>query len=220
MLRFLLRSPKAHTVQLPRFFIGAILLCGLFTSSLHAQHVEWASEVLGYSTQKAPYGAKQYSADQVLGKPNKCPATGDSPCAWLPASDPDQGMQEEWIKVGFSDPMKIQQVAVAENYYPGAIEKIILFDDNDRKRDSVVYQPHFDGIEAKVAHWIFQPRTRYEVTAVEIVLQPGLVQGPNEIDAIAISDLTTPLQAEINVAPNVNVGPRENLGPSINLFIT
>ncbi|MFI5201093.1 MAG: OmpA family protein [Candidatus Kapaibacterium sp.] len=200
-------------MKLLLFLIGAF--CSL-APPIHAQHIEWASEVLGYSSQKAPYGSHQYSAEQVLGKPNKCPATGDSPCAWLPANDPEQGTQEEWIKVGFTDPMKIQQVAIAENYYPGAIEKIILFDDNDRKRDSVVYQPHFDGIDAKVAHWLFEPRTRYNVAAVELVLQPGLVPGPNEIDAIAISDLTTPIQAEINVAPNVNVGPRENLGPNIN----
>lgn len=203
----------ARFVKLLLFFIGAF--CFL-ASPIRAQHVEWASEVLGYSSQKAPYGSHQYSAEQVLGKPNKCPATGDSPCAWLPASDPDQGTQEEWLKVGFTDPMKIQQVAIAENYYPGAIEKIILFDDQDRKRDSIVYQPHFDGIDAKVEHWRFEPRTRYTVAAVELVLQPGLVPGPNEIDAIAISDLTTPIQAEINVAPNVNVGPRENLGPNIN----
>ena len=217
MLRLLVgRSHKAHPVQLFTLLLWLIIFCGSAAMPLRAQHVEWASEVLGYSSQKPPYGAPQNSAEQVLGKPNKCPATGDSPCAWLPANDPDQGTQEEWIKVGFPSPMKIQQVAIAENYYPGAVEKIILFDDNDRKRDSVVYQPHFDGIEAKVAHWVFEPRTKYNVTAVEIVLQPGLVQGPNEIDAIAISDLTAPIQAEINVAPNVNVGPRQNLGPNIN----
>ena len=214
MIRTLVHSvSKARSVKTLLFFAGAFFF---FASPIRAQHVEWASEVLGYSSQKAPYGSPQYSAEQVLGKPNKCPATGDSPCAWLPASDPDQGTQEEWIKVGYTNPMKIQQVAIAENYYPGAIEKIILFDDNDRKRDSAVYQPHFDGIEAKVFTWRFMPRTMYEVSAVEIVLQPGLVQGPNEIDAIGISDLTTPIQAEINVAPNVNVGPRENLGPNIN----
>ncbi len=214
MIRTLVHSvSKARSVKTLLFFAGAFFF---FASPIRAQHVEWASEVLGYSSQKAPYGSPQYSAEQVLGKPNKCPATGDSPCAWLPASDPDQGTQEEWIKVGYTNPMKIQQVAIAENYYPGAIEKIILFDDNDRKRDSAVYQPHFDGIEAKVFTWRFMPRTMYAVSAVEIVLQPGLVQGPNEIDAIGISDLTTPIQAEINVAPNVNVGPRENLGPNIN----
>src|SRR5256885_7369116 len=55
-------------------------------------------------------------------KPNKCPSTGDSPCAWSPATDFDQGTQEEWIKVGFDTPMKIQQVAIAQNYYPRSEE--------------------------------------------------------------------------------------------------
>src|SRR5665213_2630667 len=117
MHHILVRSSNAHAAQRLRSFLGVFLVCVFFASSLRAQHVEWASEVLGYSSQKAPYGSPQYSAEQVLGKPNKCRATGDSPCAWLPASDPDQGSQEEWIKVGFTDPMKIQQVAVAENYY-------------------------------------------------------------------------------------------------------
>ncbi len=212
MYRSLVRNVfEARRAQLLTF--GVFLLCGIFAPPIRAQHVEWASQVIGFSSQK---GTKQYSAAQVLGIPNKCPATGDSPCAWQAAYDPDQGRQEEWIEVGFANPMKIQQVAIAENYYPGAIEKIILFDDNGRARDSVVYRPHFDGIEAKVAHWLFEPRTWYNVAAVKLVLQPGLVQGPNEIDAIAISDLTTPIEAKINVAPNVNVGPRENLGPNIN----
>src|SRR5581483_8955447 len=190
-----------------------LILFFLTNSLLYAQHVEWASQLIDFSSQKSE---KQYSAAQVLGKPNACPATGDSPCAWRPASDPDMGMQEEWVKVGFDEPMKIQQVAVAENFYPGAIEKVILYADRDRPRDSGIFAPHFDGINAKVWSWRFMPRTMYAVAAVRIVLQPGLVQGPNEIDAIAISDGTEAVQAEINVAPNVNVGVRENLGPNIN----
>jgi len=199
-----------------------IVLCSFLSSlfiatSLKAQidegpkpHIEWASEVIDFSSQKSP---KEFSADQVLGVPN---STGDSPCSWRPLNDPDMGNFEEYVKVGFERPMKIQQVAIAENFYPGAIEKIILFDDKDRRRDSVVYTPHFDGINAKIAHWRFATRTYYQVSAVEVVLQPGLVPGPNEIDAIAISDQFPEIQAEVNVAPNVKVGPRENLGPAIN----
>ena len=185
----------------------------LLQTPLFAQHVEWADQVLDYSSQRGP---RQYSAEQALGEPNKCPATGDSPCAWVPVTQPNEGPREEWIKVGFDEPMRFEQVAVAENFYPGAIEKIILFDDEDRRRDSMVYRPHWDGIDAKVSHWTFMARTNYAVSAVEIVTQPGLLSGQNEIDAIAISDSTEKIEAEINVAKNVNVGPRENLGPSIN----
>jgi OOP family OmpA-OmpF porin len=201
------------------FFLAFVSLFCCVVSEVRAQidegprpHVEWASEVLDFSSQD---GDKVHSANQALGIPNKYPATGDSPCAWLPKKGRDVGTMEEWIKVGFERPMKIQQVAIAENFYPGAIEKIILFDEHDRARDSVTYAPHFDGLNAKIAHWRFA-RTSYPVSAVEIVLQPGLVPGPTEIDAIAISDQFTEVKAEINVAPNVRVGLRENLGPAIN----
>ncbi len=200
-------------VTLPRWIRRSPLLLVLLQTPLFAQHVEWADQVLDYSSQRS---AKQYSAEQALGVPNKCPATGDSPCAWVPMTPPNEGPHEEWIKVSFDEPMKIQQVAVAENFYPGAIEKIILFDNEDRRRDSAVYHPHYDIIDAKVSHWIFATRTAYAVSAVEIVTQPGLLPGQNEIDAIAISDSHEKIEAEINVAKNVTVGPRESLGPNIN----
>ncbi len=206
-----------RNVILPRWIRRSPLLLVLLQTPLFAQHVEWADQVLDYSSQRGP---KQYSAEQALGVPNKCPTTGDSPCAWVPMTQPNEGPREEWIKVGFDEPMKIEQVAVAENFYPGAIEKIILFDDEDRRRDSVVYRPQYDNIFAKMKHWTFMSHTNYAVSAVEIVTQPGLLPGQNEIDAIAISDshnlIGDPLISFINVAKNVNVGPRENLGPNIN----
>ncbi len=190
--------------------LGAILL---FSGDLAAQQVQWASSVLGFSSQK---GTKEYSAQQVLGKPNKCPATGDSPCAWLPASDPDFGNFEEWIKVGFDKPMKISQYAIAENFYPGAVEKVILYDERDRERDVFTSTPGSDGLSAKVMHRIFYQKTAYAVASIKVVLQPGLVPGQNEIDAIAISDSPSPIEAQINIAPDQSFGPRENLGTGIN----
>jgi outer membrane protein OmpA-like peptidoglycan-associated protein len=205
-----------------KFFILIGVLLPL--RAIHAQTVEWASEVLGVSSEKKvefPVGSGKflehvYRAEQVLGKPNKCPATGDSPCAWLPENDPDQGPMEEWIKVGYARPMRIAQVGIAENFYPGAVEKVILFDDHDHARGTFSYTPASDGILAKVQHITFE-KTPYPVGAVEVVLQPGLVPGPNEIDAIGISDSPTPIQADINVAPDVaTIGRRENLGAAVN----
>ncbi|MDP4288706.1 MAG: hypothetical protein Q8922_12305 [Bacteroidota bacterium] len=152
--------------------------------------VQWASEVLGVSSEIHKPGEKGYGAEQVLGKPNKCPAVGDSPCAWLPGNDADVGNQEEWIKVGFERPMKITQVAVAENFYPDAISKIVLYDERDRERESYPSTPESAGLTERVHHLIIN-RTTYNVAAVKIVLQPGLVAGPNEIDAIGIADSWT-----------------------------
>src|SRR5688572_243141 len=92
---------------------------------VHAQEVQWASELLSFSSQKA---SVRYSAKQVLGKPNKMPATGETPCAWAGKYDGPMGGSEEKLKVGFKKPMQIQQVVIAENYAPGAVEKVILYD--------------------------------------------------------------------------------------------
>jgi OOP family OmpA-OmpF porin len=195
------------------FLLWSFMLLILIPVQLYAQDVQWANQLLGFSSQR---GVKEHSALQALGKPNKCPVTGDSPCAWVPMTGPGEGPREEWIKVGFDRSMKIQQVAIAQNIYPGAIEKIILYDDEDRKRDSVVYTPHYEGTDWKMARWTFASRKSYPVSAIEVVLQPGLLPGQCEIDAIAISDSKDAITADINVARNVNVGPRENLGASIN----
>ncbi len=177
--------------------------------------IQWASEVLDVSSEVHKPGEKGYGADQALGIPNKCPAVGDSPCAWLPANDADVGSQEEWIKVGFERPMKIMQVAIAENFYPDAISKIVLYDERDRERESYSSTPEAVGMGPRVHHLLIS-RTTYNVAAVKIVLQPGLVPGPNEIDAIAIADGWNKVEAQVNVMPDIRVGPRENLGPGIN----
>jgi len=95
--------------------------------SLYAQNVQWASSVLKYTSQ---FGKKQYAAKQVLGTPNKVPGFGSSPCAWAAKVDGEKDKVqvggEERIKVGFKKYIRIQQVAIAENYNPGAVEKVYL----------------------------------------------------------------------------------------------
>lgn len=197
--------------------LAAIFLLTLPRSVLAQtnEHVQWASEVLEVSSEVHRAGEKGYGADQALGKPNKCPAPGDSPCAWAPANDGDAGNAEEWIKVGFERPMKIVQVVVAENANPDAVSKIVLYDEKDRERDSYASTPEAQGSASHTHHLIIN-RTTYNVAAVKIVMQPGLVPGPNEIDAIGISDTWEKVEAQINISPDIHVGNRENLGPGVN----
>ncbi|MCH8318542.1 MAG: PD40 domain-containing protein, partial [Bacteroidetes bacterium] len=179
--------------------------------------VQWASTVIDFSSQ---YGPKQYSAKQVLGPPNKLPAHGSSPCAWAARLDGSlnrgQVSGEERLRVGFEDPMKVRQVVIAENYNPGAVEKVFLFDKEGNK-----YEVYLDTVgeipERSRMFNIFFPLTDYKVKAVEINLQCGKVQGWNEIDAIGISDSKQPVIAEINVVPDLVFDSEPiNLGPNIN----
>jgi len=86
-----------------------------------AQQVQWASEVLEFSSELTPL---QYSAKQILGKPNVLPGGGESPNAWTP----DRSNKEEFVKVGFDTPIKVRQISIGESYNPSTITRIYLYD--------------------------------------------------------------------------------------------
>src|SRR3954471_15393691 len=84
------------------------------------QTVQWASKVIEFSSQLTEV---QYSAEQILGKPNVLPAGGQNPNAWTP----DKPKRKEFIKLGYEHPLEIQQVAIAESYNPGALYRLLLY---------------------------------------------------------------------------------------------
>jgi outer membrane protein OmpA-like peptidoglycan-associated protein len=195
-----------------QFLFTSIVLLSVI-SDCWSQEVQWASEVLNFSSQ---IGTKEYSAKQVLGKPNKCPASGDSPCAWFGKSDGLFGGREERIKVGFEKPTQIQQVAIAENFNPGAVEKVILYDIDGVAHTVYHGEAAPAGQQSRVMNVTFL-KTDYKVKAVELILQCGKVPGLNEIDAIGIVNSRVPVKAEINVASGSKVqGAKENLGSGVN----
>ncbi|GAB4400085.1 MAG: hypothetical protein OHK0053_21240 [Microscillaceae bacterium] len=179
--------------------------------------VQWASKVLGVSSEFINLDkpqSNQYRGNQVIGKPNKLPAVGQSQCAWSPKS-PDNPMGE-WIKVGFDEPMAIEQVVVAENYNPGAITQILVYDLDDKEH--LVYKNFNVGplsIEGRMFP-IFV-KTDFMVQAVKVILSTSKVPGYNQIDAIGISDSKIPVEATINLATDLDLKSKpENLGSSIN----
>ena len=86
----------------------------------------WAGKVLGFSSQTSSYS---YSAREILGKPSVMPDYGETPCAWMPEKI---SRRVEWIKVEFDEKIKSNKIVIAENFNPGAIVGIFLFDSLDR----------------------------------------------------------------------------------------
>ena len=84
----------------------AIICMLLFNLQLQAQNIQWASEVVEYSSQ---YMSTKYSADQVLGQPNSFPKGGDSKVSWSPKTEDGK---LEFIKVKFENPMPVLQVVI------------------------------------------------------------------------------------------------------------
>lgn len=189
----------------------------IYPSQLSAQTVQWASKVVGVSSQFLDLDkpqSNQFKASQVLGKPNKLPAFGQSPCAWSPAKA--NNPNSEWIKVEFDSPMRIEQIAIAENYNPGAVSEIYAYDPSGKEYllfRNVNVGPI--GRDGRMYH--FFQKTDYNVKQVKIVLRTDRVPGFNQIDAIAISDSRQPVEAQINLAEDMEVKSKpENLGTMIN----
>ncbi|QRR01667.1 OmpA family protein [Dyadobacter sandarakinus] len=180
----------------------------------YGQEVVWAGKILGYSSELRPaqYG-HAYRAKQILGKPNKLPDFGDSPCAWSPAEADSRN--EEWIKVGFEKTIALKQIAVAENFNPGSITRIYAYD--AAGKEYLVYNTPAgqQQVKGRMLH-VFPKQESITANAVKIVMQPDRVSGFNQIDAIGISASDIPVQATINLADTQLKYQKENIGKEVN----
>lgn len=185
----------------------------LFALPLWAQQVQWASEVVDKSSQ---YGSKYYAAHQALGKPNAVPGGETAMLAWAPAKEESQ--LGEFIHVGFTVALRIQQVIVVESRNAGAIKRITLYDEGRKRHivyDNPVPQP--TGASRVFSHTF--PLTEYKVTQVSVELKTSSVPGSNHIDAIGISASDSAYEKEKNREVSYAKGlpdNAENLGIEIN----
>ena len=178
-----------------RFWIISIFM--VVNLGLHSQTtVQWASRVIDYSTELTEL---QYSADQILEKPNILPSGGDNPNAWTAFKN----NTVDYIQVGFDLSMPIQQIAIAESYNPGAIRQVFLYD--DKKNEHLVFQQNPGPVREpwRMFH-IFMELTPYNVESIKIVIDGTAVDGFNAIDAVGVSNSTDSIKAEINLMPNIN----------------
>lgn len=187
----------------------------LFSVFQSFTQVQWANEVVEFSSQNTGLAKQQCKASQVLGKPNKLPAVGTSLVAWVPEMD-DKGI--EFITVSFKKAQKIQQVAVAESFNPGSIVKITGFDSLGTAY--VLYTNEnpkaIDGVTGRMFNCYFE-LTAKPIKKIRLDINTATVPGSNQIDAIGISPTKTPIEAKINLL-NVNeeIAPKENLGTNVN----
>lgn len=179
-----------------RKFLPLLLL--IFTAYLNgqAQTVQWASEVIDFSSELTPV---QYSASQILGKPNVLPAGGENPNAWTP----ERANKKEFIKVGFANPLQIRQIAIAESYNPSAIFKVFVYDENDTEYLVNTFSPRAVPLKGRMLN-VFIEETPYKVKAVKLEMDGAAVPEYYSIDAIAISDSDIPIIPEISIPEFIN----------------
>ncbi len=172
-------------------------LCGLLPA-LYAQkpQVQWASKLLEFSSE---HSENAWSARQVLGPPNAMPQGGDSPTAWAPKF----GKGIQYVKVGFKDPMPIRQVAIVENFNPGAIMNVYAYDTEGKEYLLRSFQPDFKAPSFRILS-VTVPVTPYAVASVKVELNNGIIKGKNTLDAIAISDSEQPIETDVYLSEEVS----------------
>jgi outer membrane protein OmpA-like peptidoglycan-associated protein len=154
-----------------------------------AQVVQWASKVIGFSSELTPV---QYSSQQALGKPNVLPAGGQNPNAWAP----DKPNRKEFLHLGFDNPISIQQIAIAESHNPSALFRVLLYDESGKEYEVSTLNPQAIPLKGRMLN-LFLEKTAYKVASVKLEFDGAAVPDYYGIDAVAISDSNYPIIAFI-----------------------
>ena len=176
-------------------FLFVFVSAGLTSQTV----VQWASTVVDFSSELSEF---QGSAAQALGKPNILPSGGkENPNAWSPFTH----NTVEYITVQFDRPMPIAQIAIGETNNPGAVRKVVAYSENHKAH--VVYKQTPAPVKAPYRMLrIFMERTPYHVKSLKVVVDGRAVNGFVAIDCIGVSNSSEPIQAKINLMPNINPG--------------
>jgi OmpA-OmpF porin, OOP family len=192
--------------SLPTALLYSIITMGL-TQQVSGQHVQWASEVIEVSSELFPS-----SAEQILHRPNVLPNFFDSPNAWSPASP----YKNEFIKVGFEQPMKIQQIVIAESFNPGAILEVLIYDKLGHEYKVHSFTQKNIQLPGRLLNLFFE-MTSFEVAALKLILNGKIIGTHYGIDAIGVSDSALPVNVDVDKAANLRVDVVvEKLSPGVN----
>lgn len=174
-----------------KLILNIVFILAAFQVSAQFSRQQWATSVIEVSSQLSK---TQYSADQALGRPNVLPGYGENPSAWVPSSG---GF--EFLKVGFSNPTRVCQVAIAESNFPGGLSQLFLYDTEGKEHLINTFYPKQLDLRSRLLR-IYFPLTSYKVVAAKIVLDVSSMREQPAIDAIGISASRQPIELEIIVS--------------------
>jgi OmpA-OmpF porin, OOP family len=184
--------------MMKKLYLFFLITSSLFFKNGFSQTVQWADKVIEFSSELTPL---QYSAEQALGKPNVLPAGGQNPNAWTP----DKPKRAEFIKLGYSNPMQIQQIAVAESYNPGALLRVFLYDESGNEHLVHTFTPMIVPLQGRMLN-VFVEKTTYKVSAVKLEFDGSVMPDYFALDALAISDSHYPIIANIDIPELLSKG--------------
>lgn len=164
------------------FIISGFMLLLLFGTVYEVQGQSFTQWAITASA-SSEYGSGDWSAKQMLGRPDFYPNYGDSGYAWAPAYK-NNGLQ--WVELGFTEAVYVDSVDIYESFNPGAIVKVELVDTTGRWH--LIWEGK--GGSAGTTARVF--RVKNDIVSVpcqrvRITLDTDSVSGWNEIDAVSIT---------------------------------
>lgn len=172
-----------------------IIILVFISFGSYAQRVYWASEVMDFSSELSPH---EYSAEQVLGKPNAMPQGGDNPNAWMPAKP----NKLEFLSVAFDKAIRVEQIVIAESYNPSAVYEIYLYDKDGNEFLVHTFEPRPIALKSRLLR-INIEKTKYQVEALRIIIDGRKVPGYSGIDAIGVSKSKKLIEIKIEQAQSL-----------------
>lgn len=144
-----------------------------------APAMQWAATLIGFSSQ---YSEENWSARRVLGPPDVYPQHGDQVNAWASKGADDA---DEWIEVGFAQPMRASAIELYETFNPGAVTEIELVTASGNRITAyspaaAAKAPQANKLRVEMAC------TDEPVVSVSVRLASRQVTGWNELDAIGL----------------------------------
>lgn len=195
-----------------------IILMLLLSQAASAQKTFWANRIIDFSSErKTPrhlslIDDQSYKATQVLGEPNIYPGTDGSSRAWTPRKTDEV----DYVIVGFEEPIKIKQVAIAESINPTAVYEVYAYDEDSTEYLLNRFEPKPIPLKGRLIN-LFVEETDYKVKAIKVVIDGQSVPGFNGIDAIAISESEVPIEIKMEFAGGLFSAIRpERLSDSVN----
>lgn len=175
------------------FLISTLLL--LFQFFAFAQEVQWACRV----TETNDKAAEIWDTRGALGVPNVYPRLkiGNS---WSIGSI-SEGKEmdgEVFVKLNFCKSVPAKQLVIVENFNPGSVKAVYLYDIKNTERQVYQAEPGADTSKHRILSIKFDAMES-NISYVKIVAEPSKVPGANCIDAVGISSSQEPIKLEINV---------------------
>jgi len=147
------------------------------------QNIQWAS---GVDAQNNNYDKDDWSANKVIGAPDAMPYGELNPNAFRLKSEKTNG----GFTLTFDKPQIVRQVIIFENFNPGRIERVFIYDEN--KNRYPIFEEGYANKDPFGVLSIPVSGIDAKIVKVEIRVNAGLKNGWAQIDAVGITQSTDP----------------------------